>query len=99
MSQNSNEVERDHTERNHQGFDNKIITPDFGEFLEIGRVRCRSRLRGMFRRYYRDAARIPPRSSFGTQPGAPFTESVPQGSASGLRLAVGNENSIAFMTR
>ena len=45
-----------HTERNHQGIGNNIITP--GE--EVGRTRgeiqCRDRLGGMLRYYHREAA-------------------------------------------
>jgi hypothetical protein len=35
--------------------DNKIIEPDFGSGVE-GEVRCRERLGGLLRYYYRDAA-------------------------------------------
>ena len=45
-----------HTERNHQGLDNKIIRPDFTEFPARGPIRCRARLGGLLRYYYREAA-------------------------------------------
>jgi hypothetical protein len=38
------------------GLDNKIIRPDFAEFPTRGTVRCRARLGGMLRYYYREAA-------------------------------------------
>jgi len=44
-----------HRERNHQGLDNKIIEPEFSS-TRGGEVRCRERLGGMLRYYYRDAA-------------------------------------------
>ena len=44
-----------HTERNHQGFDNKIIQPEFVEFPDIGAIRSRQRLGGLLH-YYREAA-------------------------------------------
>jgi transposase InsO family protein len=49
-------VEHYHRERNHQGLENKIIQPDFSPFPEVGSVRCRARLGGMLRYYYRNAA-------------------------------------------
>jgi len=45
-----------HRERNHQALENKIIQPEFPEFPEIGAIRCRQRLGGLLRCYYRDAA-------------------------------------------
>jgi putative transposase len=45
-----------HTERNHQGLENKIIQPDFAEFPNSGLIRCRQRLGGLLRYYYREAA-------------------------------------------
>jgi transposase InsO family protein len=45
-----------HQERNHQGLGNKIIRPEFAEFPSGGDVRCRERLGGMLRYYYRQAA-------------------------------------------
>ena len=49
-------AEHYHSERNHQGIGNNIITP--GE--EVGRTRgeiqCRDRLGGMLRYYHREAA-------------------------------------------
>jgi hypothetical protein len=44
-----------HQERNHQGLGNKIIDPDFSSDGE-GEVKCRQRLGGLLRYYYRDAA-------------------------------------------
>ena len=35
---------------------NKIIKPDFADFPETGAIRCQTRLGGMLRYYYRDAA-------------------------------------------
>lgn len=49
-------AEHYHKERNHQGLNNKIIKPDFPEFPAARTVRCRSRLGGMLRYYYRNAA-------------------------------------------
>jgi putative transposase len=43
-------------ESNYQGFGNKIIRPEFGEFPREGDIRCRQRLGGLFRYYYRKAA-------------------------------------------
>jgi hypothetical protein len=45
-----------HRERNHQGLDNRLI--DGGEAIDraSGQVRCRKRLGGMLRYYYRVAA-------------------------------------------
>jgi transposase InsO family protein len=45
-----------HTERNHQGLENKIIRPEFAQFPAEGTINCRSRLGGLLRYYYRDAA-------------------------------------------
>jgi putative transposase len=45
-----------HTERNHQGLDNKIIQAEFEEFPEHGQILCRTRLGGTLRYYYREAA-------------------------------------------
>jgi transposase InsO family protein len=45
-----------HEERNHQGLGNKIIRPDFAQFPSAGEIRCRERLGGMLRYYYRQAA-------------------------------------------
>jgi transposase InsO family protein len=45
-----------HQERNHQGLDNKLINPGDEVGLKIGAVRCRERLGGLLRYYYRDAA-------------------------------------------
>ena len=45
-----------HQERNHQGLENKVIDPaeDVGPIA--GEIKCRDRLGGMLRYYYRDAA-------------------------------------------
>jgi putative transposase len=45
-----------HSERNHQGLGNKIIQPELAAFSSAGEVRCRERLGGMLRYYYRAAA-------------------------------------------
>ena len=45
-----------HGERNHQGLGNKIIRPNFVEFPSEGAIRCRQRLGGLLRYYYREAA-------------------------------------------
>jgi transposase InsO family protein len=45
-----------HTERNHQSLENKIIRPEFLAIPSAGEVRCRERLGGMLRYYYRQAA-------------------------------------------
>ncbi|MGK0188280.1 MAG: putative transposase [Verrucomicrobiales bacterium] len=44
-----------HKERNHQGLENEIISPEFSSSIE-GEIGCRERLRGLLRYYYRDAA-------------------------------------------
>src|SRR6188768_552838 len=38
-----------HTERNHQGLENKIIQPEFAEFPDSGTIRSRHRLGGLLR--------------------------------------------------
>ncbi len=45
-----------HTERNHQGLENKIIDPGEEVGQVAGKIECRERLGGMLRYYYRDAA-------------------------------------------
>ncbi|HSA03543.1 MAG TPA: integrase core domain-containing protein [Candidatus Paceibacterota bacterium] len=45
-----------HTEKNHQGLENKIIQPEVAEFPSAGAINCRERLGGMLRYYYRAAA-------------------------------------------
>jgi transposase InsO family protein len=45
-----------HGERNHQGLENKIIRPEFPAFPKSGRIKCRERLGGQLRYYYREAA-------------------------------------------
>ena len=45
-----------HTERNHQGLDNRLIEADGPTESAIGGVRCRERLGGMLRYYFRQAA-------------------------------------------
>ena len=44
-----------HRERNHQGLENKIIEPEFGS-EEKGEMKCRERLGGLLRYYYREVA-------------------------------------------
>ena len=45
-----------HTERNHQGLNNRLIEADGPTESSIGGVRCRERLGGMLRYYFRPAA-------------------------------------------
>ena len=45
-----------HTERNHQGLENAIIEPDARVGSCVGRIRCRERLGGILKYYYRNAA-------------------------------------------
>ncbi len=45
-----------HGEQNHQGLDNRLITPDKTIGVIEGTVRRRQRLGGMLKYYYRDAA-------------------------------------------
>ena len=45
-----------HTERNHQGLDNRLIDPGEEAKQVAGQIACRERLGGMLRYYYRDAA-------------------------------------------
>jgi putative transposase len=45
-----------HTERNHQGLGNQLIAPELGIGSHSSQVRCRERLGGLLRYYYRDAA-------------------------------------------
>jgi hypothetical protein len=43
-------------ERNHQGLGNTLIRPEFAGFTPEGAIRCRDRLGGLLRYYYREAA-------------------------------------------
>jgi transposase InsO family protein len=45
-----------HTERNHQGLENRIIEPDIAPPSIDGPIQCRERLGGILRYYYRSAA-------------------------------------------
>ncbi len=45
-----------HTERNHQGLDNRLIMPDKSNAGHRGAIRRRERLGGMLNYYYRAAA-------------------------------------------
>ncbi len=45
-----------HCERNHQGLGGRLIDPDEATGRTRGRVVARSRLGGLLRHYYRDAA-------------------------------------------
>lgn len=45
-----------HSQRNHQGLNNKIIEPDSHVGCGEGEVVCQERLGGLLRYYYRDAA-------------------------------------------
>ena len=49
-------LEHYHQERNHQGLDNELIAPDEAVGTTTGRIRCRQRIGGLLRYYYRDAA-------------------------------------------
>jgi len=43
-----------HKERNHQGKDNALLFPD--KLEEVGEIKCKSRLGGLLKYYYREAA-------------------------------------------
>jgi len=43
-------------ERNHQGLDNDLIEPDETADRVVGEIKCRERLGGLLKYYYRDAA-------------------------------------------
>jgi transposase InsO family protein len=45
-----------HQERNHQALENKLIRPEFNPLPTQGAIRCRKRLGGLLRYYYREAA-------------------------------------------
>ena len=45
-----------HTERNHQGLGNRLISPEAGHLGNAGLVQRRQRLGGMLNYYYRAAA-------------------------------------------
>jgi putative transposase len=45
-----------HTERNHQGLANRLISPQPGHLGKAGVVQWHQRLGGMLNYYYRDAA-------------------------------------------
>ena len=45
-----------HRERNHKGLDNQLIDPEEGVGQTAGQIRCRERLGGMLKYYYRQAA-------------------------------------------
>jgi len=45
-----------HEERNHQGKDNLLLFPDPKSITDRGKIKCRKRLSGMLRYYYRSAA-------------------------------------------
>jgi len=45
-----------HSERNHQGLENRLILPDDSHAGNRGRLRCRERLGGLLNYYYRQAA-------------------------------------------
>jgi len=45
-----------HGERNHQGLDNQLIEPYEAVGSRQGGVRCRERLGGVLKYYYREAA-------------------------------------------
>lgn len=52
----SNFVAHYHTERNHQGLANRLISPETGHLTNSGLVQRRQRLGGMLNYYYRSAA-------------------------------------------
>jgi transposase InsO family protein len=52
----SNFVAHYHTERNHQGLANRLISPETGHLTNSGQVQRRQRLGGMLNYYYRSAA-------------------------------------------
>jgi len=45
-----------HHDRNNQGLDNQIIAPDENVGRVAGKIKCRERLGGLLKHYYRDAA-------------------------------------------
>jgi len=45
-----------HTERNHQGLENRLIDADAEACHAAGKIKCRERLGGMLKYYYREAA-------------------------------------------
>jgi hypothetical protein len=45
-----------HTERNHQGLGNQLISPEKGPLKNTGEVQRRQRLGGLLNYYYRAAA-------------------------------------------
>ena len=45
-----------HSERNHQGLANKLISPELGHLGNTGEVQRRQRLGGLLNYYYRAAA-------------------------------------------
>jgi putative transposase len=49
-------LEHYHAERNHQGLENRLIVPDVQVEPWSGDVRCRERLGGLLKYYYRQAA-------------------------------------------
>ncbi len=49
-------VDHYHRERSHQGLENRLIEPDESPRHANGEIRCRERLGGLLRYYYRDAA-------------------------------------------
>ena len=51
-----NVVAHYHTERNHQGLANQLISPEVGHLDNTGEVQRRQRLGGMLNYYYRAVA-------------------------------------------
>jgi hypothetical protein len=45
-----------HHERNHQGLNDQIIAPDEDMGCVAGKIKCRERIGGLLKYYYRDAA-------------------------------------------
>ena len=52
----ANFVAHYHSERNHQGLENQLISPEAGHLASAGEVQRRQRLGGMLNYYYRAAA-------------------------------------------
>ena len=49
-------IDHYHSERNHQGLDNELLTPLPANSNADGSIRCRERVGGILKYYYRDAA-------------------------------------------
>jgi len=49
-------IQHFHSERNHQGLDNRLIAPATEVGQRAGDIRCRDRLGGLLRYYYHQVA-------------------------------------------